>query len=158
MTRAAEAFERTLRELGFDEAELEREALGRRAALLAVSDQLWERELGPLATTSQVGELLHCSRQAVNERIHRGTILGLPALGGYAFPLFQFTNGGQTVHGISDVIRALSDTVETPYTIASWLVTPEPELDGRKPIERLRAGETGDAIAAAEHYADRLRQ
>jgi hypothetical protein len=159
MTRAAEAFDETLHELGLDEAELDDEAqFGRRAALLAASELLWERELGPTASTSRVGELLRCSRQAVNERVHRGSILGLPAPGGYAFPLFQFTSSGQPVPGLSGVIRALTETVETPYTIASWLVTPAPELDGSRPIERLREGEPDEAITAAERYADRLRQ
>ena len=159
MTRAAEAFDEALHELGLDQAEFEdEERFGRRAALLAASELLWGRELGPTAGASQVGELLGCSRQAINERVHRHTILALPAPTGYAFPLFQFTGSGQTVPGISEVIRALSDAVETPHTIAAWLVAPEPELGGEAPIEMLKRGEADPAVTAAERYAERLRQ
>jgi hypothetical protein len=158
MTRAAEAFDETLHELGLDESEFEdEEQFGRRAALLAASELLWRRELGPMASTSQVSELLGCSRQAVNERVHRHTILALAGPTGYVFPLFQFTGSGQPVPGISRVIRALSDAVETPHTIAAWLVAPEPELTGDAPIEVLRRGETDPAVTAAERYAERLR-
>ena len=158
MVRAAEAFAETLHELGLDDAELEDEQLGRRAALLAASELLWEREVGPLISTSQVGELLRCSRQAINERVHRGTLLALPAPSGYVFPLFQFTSSGQSVLGITKVIKALADSVETPYTVATWLVSPEPELDKHAPIELLREGQVDPVVAAAERYADRLRQ
>lgn len=159
MTRAAEAFDETLHELGLDQAEFDDEAqFGRRAALLAASELLWRRELGPVANTSQVGELLRCSRQAVNERVHRRTILALAAPGGYVFPLFQFTGSGQPVPGISQVIRAFADAVETPHTVAAWLVGPEPELEGEAPIELLKRGRTDEAVTAAERYAERLRQ
>lgn len=159
MTRAADAFDETLHELGLDRAEFQdEEQFGRRAALLAASELLWGRELGPVVNTSQVGELLRCSRQAVNERVHRGTILALAAPGGYAFPLFQFTGGGQPVPGISRVVKAFADAVETPHTIAAWLVAPEPELDGKAPIELLRRGQADQAVTAAERYAERLRQ
>jgi hypothetical protein len=160
MTRAAEAFDETLRELGLDQREFDdEEQFGRRAALLAASEFLWERELGPMASASQVGELLGCSRQAVNERVHRRTILALAAPTGYAFPLFQFTGSGQTVPGITGVIRALSDAVQTPHTIAAWLVAPEAELGGAVPIEMLKRGEPDSAVTtAAERYAERLRQ
>ena len=159
MTRAAEAFDEALHELGLDQRELDdEEQFGRRAALLAASELLWQRELGPMLNTSRVGELLRCSRQAVNERVHRGTILALPAPGEFAFPLFQFTGGGQPVSGISRVMRAFTDAVETPYTVAAWLVAPEPELDGKAPIEVLRRGQTDQAVTAAERYAERLRR
>ncbi len=159
MTRAAEAFDETLQELGLDQTEFDdQEQFGRRAALLAASDLLWERELGPTVTTSQVSELLRCSRQAVNERVHRHTILALKAPTGYVFPLFQFAGSGEPVAGISKVLRAFSDAVGTPHTIAAWLVAPEPELGGKAPIETLKRGEADPVVAAAEHYAARLRQ
>lgn len=159
MTRAAEAFDEALHDLGLDQTELEdEEQFGRRAALLAASELLWGRELGPMVNTSQVSELLSCSRQAVNERVHRHTLLALPAPTGYAFPLFQFTGSGRPVAGVSEVIRALSDAVETPQTIAAWLVAPEPELGGDAPIEVLKRGEIEPAVTAAERYAARLRQ
>jgi hypothetical protein len=158
MTRAAEAFDETLHQLGLEAAELEDERFGRRAALLAASELLWERELGPLATTSQVGELLGCSRQAIHERVQRRTLLALPASAGQVFPLFQFTSSGQSVPGLSQVVRELAGVVETPYTIATWLVSPEPELDRRAPIQLLRDGRVEPVVTAAARYAERLRQ
>jgi hypothetical protein len=159
MTKAAEAFEAALSELGIDDRELDAERFGRRAALLAASELLWEREVGPLVTTSQLQDLLRSSRQAINERVRNHRILALPReKGNYVYPLWQFGPSSQPLPGIAEIVRLFAEVVETTWTIASWLVAKEPELDGRAPIEALRRGETGDAFAAARHYAERLRR
>lgn len=163
MSRAAEAFEATLAQLGLsDRADADPETFGRRAALLAASDLLWERELGPLASTAQVCGIIGVSRQAIHERVQRGTLLALPASGGgYTFPLFQFGDNGRPLRRLSELIEIfLSDppAVETTYTIASWLVTPQPELEGRTPIALLRDGDDEPVRVAARRYADRLRR
>jgi hypothetical protein len=159
MTRSAEAFQAALDELGIDESELDAERFGRRAALLAASELLWNREVGPLVTTSRLQDLLRCSRQAINERVRNGRILALPTdKGEHLYPLWQFGLGSQPLPGIAEIVATFAGAVATPWTIASWLVGAEQELDGKAPIEVLRSGDAGTALAAARHYAERLRR
>jgi hypothetical protein len=159
MTTAARAFEQTLAELGIDEAQLDPEDFGRRAALLAASNLVWARHLGPAYPTRHVRRLFKASKQAVNDRVRRGTLLALRnEAGEVVYPAFQFGPNGQPLAGIADVIGAFKGAVETPYTIAAWLVSPEAELDGSTPIEQLRLGRRDVVADVARHYAARLRQ
>jgi hypothetical protein len=159
MTRSAEAFQAALDELGIDESELDPERFGRRAALLAASELLWQRDVGPLVTTTRLQDLLRCSRQAINERVRNGRILALPTgKGEHLYPLWQFGPTSQPLPGIAEIVETFADAVATPWTIASWLVAEEPELDGKTPIGVLRSGDTGTVLAAARHYAERLRR
>ena len=91
MTRAhaaAKAFEEALEEawedLPEDAPEIQDpEALGRRAALLAVSEMAWGRILGPLYDVEQVQTILKVkTRQAVSDLAKRGRLLALPGSGG----------------------------------------------------------------------------
>lgn len=159
VTRAARAFDETLAELGIDEEQLDAEDFGRRAALLAASNLIWAQHLGPAYPTRLVRELFKSSKQAVSDRVRRGTLLALPTEGGeLVYPAFQFGTDGQPLPGIAEVIGALKDAVETPYTIATWLVSPEAELDGSAPIEQLRLGRSELVSEVARHYAASLRQ
>jgi hypothetical protein len=160
---AAESFAQTLAELGVGEGDSAVEdpaALGRRAALLAASDVLWERHLGPMYSTRQVRELMHIgSRQAISERVKRRRLLSVPGPDiNPAFPAFQFTPGGRTLPGLGAILDAFGDAASSPYTIASWFVTPDPQLEGKAPAAWLREGGASErAVRAAERYAERLR-
>jgi hypothetical protein len=159
MATAAQAFEETLAELGIDETQLDPEDFGRRAALLAASNLVWAQHLGPSYTTRYVRELFGSTKQAVSDRVRRGTLLALRNDNGdLVYPAFQFGPDGQPLSGIAEVIAAFKGAVDTRYTIASWLVSPEPELDGRTPIDQLRLGRRDAVTDAARHYAAGLRQ
>jgi hypothetical protein len=159
MTAAARAFEETLVELGIDEQQLDPEDFGRRAALLAASNLLWDQHLGPSYSTRHVRRLFKASKQAVNDRVRRGTLLAFRnEAGELVYPAFQFGPNGRPLAGLSAVIGAFKDAIETPYTIAAWLVSPEAELDGSTPIEELRRGRRELVADVARHYAARLRQ
>jgi hypothetical protein len=136
-------------------------ALGRRAALLAASDVLWERHLGPLLSTKQVRELMGIgSRQAISERVKRRRLLAVPGRDGNpAFPAFQFSGAGRPLPALGAILDILRDAVASPYTVASWFVTPEPLLDEQALAAWLREAGTPDrAVEAASRYAERLRQ
>src|SRR5919201_553640 len=113
MTRSAAAarvFRQVLEDLGVDADTVEADPtdLGRRGALLAAADLVWSRHLGPGYSTKQVRELLGCSRQAVSERVQRGTLLALPTREGQpTFPAFQFGAGGGLLPGLGELVRAL---------------------------------------------------
>jgi hypothetical protein len=159
---AVESFEQTLAELGVGERDAEvgdPAALGRRAALMAASDVLWERHLGPLYSTRQVRELMGIgSRQAISERARRRRLLSVPGSDGKPlFPAFQFA-GRRPLPGLGAILDAFRDAAESPYTVASWFVTPEPLLDDKPPATWLRkSGAPDRALQAASRYAERLR-
>ena len=75
LAEAAKTFEQTLEELGITgkEREVNPSALGRRAALLAASDVVWHKHLGPLYSSKQVREVMgRGTRQSVSELAKRG--------------------------------------------------------------------------------------
>jgi hypothetical protein len=160
---AAKTFEETLGELGITgkERDIDPSALGRRAALLAASDVVWHRHLGPLYSTKQVRELTgRGTRQSVSELAKRGRLLALPqADDRLAFPAFQFGRSGERLPGLERILEVFDGAVETPYTIASWFVTPDPRLNGKTPAAWLRAGRRPEPVLeAATRYAERLRR
>ncbi len=164
LAAAARSFQRTLTELGITGEEEELEdlpALGRRAALLVASDVVWHKHLGPLYTSKQVRELTgRGTRQSVSELVRRHRLLALPQPDGrLAFPAFQFGAGGRRLPGLERVLENFEGAVETPYTVASWLVTPEPLLEGETPVEWLRRGRAEEPVLeAARRYAARLER
>jgi hypothetical protein len=62
------------------------------------------------------------------------------------------------LRGLGAILDEFADAVETPYTTASWFVTPEALLEDKTPAAWLRdGGEPDRAVAAASRYAERLR-
>ena len=163
LAEAVESFEQTLAELGVGEEGNEvadPAALGRRAALLAAGEVVWQRHLGPLYSTKQVRELMGIgSRQAISERVKRRRLLAVPGSEGRPqFPAFQFTPAGRPLPGLHPILELFEAVVETPYMTASWFVTPEPLLDGKTSADWLRQGGSPDlALKAASRYVERLR-
>jgi hypothetical protein len=158
MTRAAEAFSRTLAEIGVDEREFDAEALGRRGALLAASELVWGRQVGTMLSSREVTELLDVTRQAVHDRTQRGSLLAVRGSdGGILYPAFQFGPNGRPLPGVPEATRTLAPVVETTYTIAAWFTSPEPELGGATPSDWLRGGGDPDAVVEqARREAARL--
>ena len=167
MTRAhaaavAKAFEEALEEIEIsdDNPELQDpRALGRRAALLAVAEMSWREVLGPLLDVEQVQSLLQVkSRQAVSDLAKRARLLSLDGSGGRKlYPAFQFGPTGRPYPEVVKVLGIFSGIVETPYTVASWFVSPQDLLDGETPAAWLRSrGSSELLLEAAERSADKL--
>jgi hypothetical protein len=166
MTRAhaaAKAFEEALEEaiedhsLPEDAPELQDPRdLGRRAASLAVSEAAWRKVLGPLLETGQAQELLN--PQDLGDLTRKGCLLALPGFGGRKlYPAFQLDPNGRPYPEIAKILEIFSDIVETPYTIASWLVSPQDLLEGETPIAWLQAGkDLSRVLAAAQRSAGEL--
>jgi hypothetical protein len=159
LAAAAETFEQTLEELGVSERELgDPEALGRRAALLATADALWSRRIGPMLRRDQVQELLGVgSRQAVSQLAKRRRLLALASDEGLTFPAFQFSPGGRPYDAMPAILAAFEDADVSPYTIASWLTTPQRLLGRVTPATWLRRGRDPERVVeAARRSAARL--
>lgn len=158
---AAEAFEKTLEDLDIDEAAAlgDPAALGRRAALLAVAESVWNRHLGPLFNAEQVAALLGVrSRQAVSDLARRGRLLALEtASGRKLYPASQFARGGRPYPELASILKIFAGVVETPYTIASWLASPNSMLGDVPPIVWMREGRGSDQLLeVARRNAARL--
>jgi len=155
---AARAFERTLEELERQEnapALGDPVALGRRAALLATAEAVWGRHLGPLFDVEQVKTVLAVgSRQAVSDLARRGRLLALEAAGGRKlYPAFQFGPDGRPYPELAHILARFEGAVETPYTVASWLVSPQDLLEGETPAAWMRSRRDQERLLEAARRA-----
>jgi hypothetical protein len=88
------------------------------------------------------------SRQAVNNRVREGTLLAVPGPSNRAcYPAIQFTESGLPVEGLREVRQALG--TENPWMILNFLANADPQLEGRRPIDMLKAGEVNKVIEVA---------
>lgn len=115
--------------------------------------EILEAEGGCLGTTEAAEILGGISKQAVDKRRERQTILALPRGGGeYAFPLWQFDEGTKDglVPGLTVVLRSFS--VESPWMWAEFMLAPNDRLGGKRPLDALRDGEAEAVARAASTY------
>jgi hypothetical protein len=157
---AAKAFGEALEKALEDLPEVQDpEAFGRRAALLVVSDMVWGQILGPLYDVEQVQTILKVkTRQAVSDLAKRGRLLALDGSGGRKlYPAFQFGPRGRPYPEIAKVLEIFEGIVETPYTIASWFVSPQDLLEEETPAAWLGSGkDSSQLLAAAQRSAGAL--
>lgn len=116
-------------------------------------DQAWAEQLGPAYRQRDVADLLDKTPQAVSQdrRLLKLTMRsGTPG-----YPVFQF-DGRTILDGISQVIVQLSPAVATPWTIASWLTSPQPTLDDQRPVDLLRDRQIDPVVTAARRFAAAL--
>lgn len=121
----------------------------------------WVEHLGGFYDTDGVRTLLSrdgtaISRQAVHKR--RGLLALTTGNGQVVYPLFQF-DGQRLVPGLGAVLEALPVAVVSRWTVAAWLVSPEAELDGDRPVDVLREqGPEGQVavLGAAQRWAAQL--
>jgi hypothetical protein len=124
--------------------------------LAAVPDtSAWSEALGPVYRTPQVRKLLGgVSRQALEDRVRRHTLLGLRTADGViVYPKFQFDERHAVLGGLADVLRVLRASGVDDWTLAGWLVARRDGLGGRSPVEWLRAGEDLETLLAVARDA-----
>ena len=106
--------------------------------------------LAEALTAPQVARLLCVSRQTPLNRAQANTLLAVQENGIWRFPAWQFSPEGE-----HDVIGGLPETLDAlepqdSFAKLVWLTRPSKTLDGRQPVELLRAGERDRVIAAAQ--------
>jgi len=105
---------------------------------------------GGAVSAAEAGELLgNVTRQAVEKRRERGTLLGVQVQGEFRYPLFQIEQS-TILEGLPTVLKAF--TVRSGWTQLSVLLSPQDALDGRSVIEALRDGEVDAAAAVAASF------
>jgi hypothetical protein len=119
---------------------------------------LWLELIGPLLETEQVQQMLGLSREEVEEATSRKLLLALKnQRGAIRYPAIQFSSSGELLPAISAILEIFDGAVQTPSTVASWLVSPKEYLDGDTPVAWLRGGRNPRVvIAGAEQAAARL--
>jgi hypothetical protein len=139
LDRTVEEFRRTLTEIGgrpssVDDADL----LGRRAAMVVLAGEAWERALGELLTSAEARVLLGgVSREALRKRVLSGSVIALRDDAGLVrYPRWQFdAASGVPFPAVKKLNEIFGDAGLDPWTLASFVTTPQPELDDRVPVE-----------------------
>lgn len=141
----------TYRSRGRSPAELlgEPESFGERAVVAqAPLPSPWDDLVGPFLRSSGVEARLGITRQAVAARAARRSLLRvITADGVHLYPAWQF-GGGHLLAGLGEVLPLFPEEAVDGWTLAGWLRTRDPEL-GEAPLEALRRGDLGRALAAA---------
>jgi len=109
--------------------------------------------------TFQFGSsLLHIPESHNHPRIESNRVLRLTTKAGKTcYPGFQLDELGRVLPGLRVVLGVLASRARSPWTTASWLTSPQPELDGNTPVEFLEAGGDPEQVAqVAGRIATRL--
>jgi hypothetical protein len=111
----------------------------------------WLQVLGPLLDIEQARDLLRLeSKERVRDLSASGQLLTLDSPEGHElYPAFQFGASGHPYPEIARVIEIFTGIVATPYTIASWLVSPQDLLEGETPAAWLRSGRDREILFEA---------
>jgi hypothetical protein len=112
---------------------------------------LLEAEGGAL-TAEEAARMLGITRQAIDNRRKRGTLLAV-LLGrrGYRYPAWQFTADG-VLPGLDRTLKALAEY--SPWIQVSFFLNDNAWLDGHRPIDVLRRGQVDAVINAAAQYGE----
>ncbi|KRE81427.1 hypothetical protein ASG86_12930 [Arthrobacter sp. Soil764] len=87
--------------------------------------------VGPFYDTTGLKNWLGVSRQALEKKLGAGKLLGcLTSDRVRLYPVWQFTESGSLLPGLSDVLVELKHGTEDGWIIAAWLTTPVEELGG----------------------------
>jgi hypothetical protein len=126
----------------------EQERLALESANLARYFQRRQELLRDSLSAVEVAHLLGTSRQTPHDRARARTLLAVRERGGLRFPRWQFDPNGPdgVLANFVSVLRAL-DVI--PLAQVSWFVRSNPYLEGRTPLEALRAGEGERLVSIA---------
>jgi hypothetical protein len=99
-------------------------------------------------SAAQVAKLLGTSRQTPHDRMKSQTLLGVLDRGAYRFPAIQFDPEAPdgVIDGLPEVLKVLE---VSDFAKLSWLVRPNPILDGLTPVQALKKGLKERVIAEA---------
>jgi len=122
----------------------------RMVAALPDAGAAWGAVIGPVYTSKGLQDWLGVSRQAISQHVLHHRILRLTTADGVSvFPSFQFDASGDRLPYLHEVLDALSEGINDPWTWATWLNTAD--ASGETQAERLRRGEW---VAVCEQARD----
>lgn len=137
---AVEARLRTVESRGGDATQLgdPRELAERMAATLPVAAHPFDVELGPFYDTTGLSRWWGVSRQALADRVRRGTLLACRTADGHlVYPAFQFARDGAVRPGIAEAVAVFARAGVDGWTAAVWLTTASTAFDGDSAVDHL---------------------
>jgi hypothetical protein len=116
----------------------------------------WDEAVGPFFDTAGVIAWADLgNRQNVRNAVERGDILSVPVGARVLYPRFQFSESGQLLPGLREVLRILRMQMESAWTQALWLNTPVPTWDARTPAQMLHRGDDEPVLRLARADTER---
>lgn len=109
------------------------------------------REAGGTWSVSRVAKHLKVSRQAIDKRRRRGTLLAMQVGDQFLYPVCQFDPTGVVPH-LPEILHAIES--ESPWTKLSLLLSHTPTGKGGRILDALRDGEIDDALHAARSWGE----
>lgn len=94
--------------------------------------------------------LLGVDRSRVSQRLSAGSLWSFRLGRGRRLPRWQFTADGRSLPGLDVVVAAIPVEL-SPESVAGFMATPQPELEGRTPTAHLAGG--GDPAPVADLVA-----
>jgi len=105
---------------------------------------------GPFYDTSGLTKWLGITRQALDARANKGSLLMCPlADGTRVYPAWQFRTDKTTVPHLAEAVRILRAGAKSPWTVATWLRTPLREFDDNDAVTWLDRGHDPDRVLRA---------
>lgn len=122
------------------------------------TSKAWQEHLGVFYDVDGVRRLLSrngqaLSRQAVSKR--KNLLALTTGSKRVVYPSFQFRDR-TVVSGLDRVLEQLPEDLISRWTLASWLVSNEPELGGARPIDALHQGDVDAVVLIARNWARTL--
>lgn len=101
----------------------------------------------------EVARLLKLSEREVEQRRAAQSLLAVrdSDSGTWIYPACQF-KGGRAVPGLAQVLAGF--TMQNPWTQLYVLISEDPALDGRTPVQALAEGETDAVLSIARGYGE----
>lgn len=157
LDRTVEEFRRTLTEIGGQPSSADdAEVLGRRAAMVVLAGDAWERALGELLTSAEARILLGgISREALRKRVHSGSVLALRDDADLIrYPRWQFDAANSVPFAVIKKLNEIfGEAGLDPWTLAAFATAPQPELGNRAPVEAFADADLEPLLLAAQRTA-----
>lgn len=116
----------------------------------------WDAAVGPfLDTAGLIAWLELGSRQNVSNAVERGDVLGVPVGARRLYPQFQFSDSGQMLPRLRELLPILQQQMHDPWTQALWLNTTVPQWGNRSPAELLHRGDHERVMSRARADVER---
>jgi hypothetical protein len=98
----------------------------------------FDEPLGPFYDTTGLVAWLGISRQALFDRVRRGTVLACRTSDGHLlYPSLQFGRAGQVRPGVQEAVGAFTRRDVDGWTIGTWLTTPTAVFEGHSAVDYL---------------------
>lgn len=97
-----------------------------------------DQPLGPFYDTAGLIAWLGISRQALFDRVRRGTVLACRTADGHlVYPSLQFGRNGAVRAGVVEAVGAFTRRGVDGWSVGAWLTTPTPVFGGQSAIDYL---------------------